>query len=208
MSTTTVIREVTLNGEIGATLDKKQLMNELTRLREEIARQEQTINTLQTQATYDSLTGLLNRRGFENALHEALAMYRRYKREGAVLLLDLNDFKAINDTLGHMAGDAVLRHVAYVLENHVRDSDVVARLGGDEFVIILREAGGSEVLLKKAELEAVLRTSPCNYNGREIVVSASIGACAFQNESSATLLHLADMEMYRHKMRKNTQKSR
>lgn len=208
MSTTQFMREVTQSGDININLDQKQLIQELTRLREEVARQEKTINTLQTQATYDALTGLLNRRGFEYALHEALALYRRYKREGAVLMLDLNDFKAINDTLGHMAGDAVLRHVAYVLENHVRDSDVVARLGGDEFVIILREAGPSEVLLKKAELEAVLRTSPCNYDGREVVVSASIGACAFQNESSATLLHLADMEMYRHKMQKNAQKVR
>ncbi len=176
------------------------LLEEVARLRGQVATQIEIIEDLEQQATHDALTGILNRYGFETALKDALAYSFRYNRRGVLLMIDLNDFKKVNDTYGHAAGDAMLQQVSAILKKHTRTSDVVARLGGDEFCVILREAGAEEALLKKAELEAMIAGTTCMYEGVELSISASVGACAFQEaDNIADLLSKADVAMYQQK---------
>jgi diguanylate cyclase (GGDEF)-like protein len=176
------------------------LQSEVKRLRRLVGEQAILIEDLQRRATEDALTGLKNKRGFEFALGYALNDYRRYSHTGALLVVDLNDFKQINDTLGHLAGDEVLRHVATLLRENTRESDSIARPGGDEFAVILQETGRSAARAKALELEEIIRQTPCSYAGREIAVSASIGCCAFVDaDQAADLFARADADMYRQK---------
>lgn len=126
-------------------------------------------------ADRDPLAPVLNRRAFQRSLQRALSYVERYGRESAVLYLDLDHFKAINDTHGHGAGDAVLRHVGRLLMDNVRDSDTVGRLGGDEFGIILAEAGPAEAAAKAESLRALIAASPCDHEGVRHIVRASVG---------------------------------
>lgn len=177
-----------------------QLMAEINRLKGQLAAQAQTIQTLKREAQTDPLTGLANRRAFEKTLDDSMAYFNRYGRPGALLMVDLNAFKPINDTLGHAAGDAILQHVSGILKAHTRRTDLVARVGGDEFCILLREAGRDEAMLKIAEIEAVIASSPCRFEGRDIYISLSIGACTFADApNKSVLLEKADAAMYKHK---------
>ena len=96
------------------------------------------------QASHDPLTGLKNRRRFEEDLRTELARSHRYASRGALLMLDLDHFKQVNDTLGHPAGDRVIAEIAEVLRGRARETDVVARLGGDEFAVVLPRCGIDE----------------------------------------------------------------
>ena len=151
-------------------------------------------------ADHDGLTGLLNRRCFGVRLEEALAGSRADGGSGAVLLLDLDKFKAVNDTCGHAVGDQLLRRVSAALRSRVRESDVVARLGGDEFGILLNDvtpATARDVaaeLLTAVEQEAAVVTSDC-----DVRVTASIGLSmldAATRASAEGLLSDADTAMY------------
>ena len=106
-------------------------------LQQLLREQAEEIRHLSRLATYDQLTGIMNRRGFEVELDHVLERARRYEEAGALIYIDLDHFKPINDTYGHAAGDAVLAEVANLLEGSVRGTDYVARLGGDEFVVLL-----------------------------------------------------------------------
>ena len=114
-----------------------RLAAEVERLELELAAARSEIVALAAHVDTDPLTGVLNRRGFERELKRALAYLKRYDTSAALLFVDLDRFKAINDSHGHAAGDAVLRAVAMVIARQVRASDLVARLGGDEFVVLL-----------------------------------------------------------------------
>tara|TARA_R110000868_G_scaffold190862_1_gene434880 strand:- start:183025 stop:183654 length:630 start_codon:yes stop_codon:yes gene_type:complete len=178
----------------------KQLVDEISTLRSMLEAQEDKIQDLKKQALEDPLTGLSNRRAFETELKSALSFYKRYNRSGAVLLIDVDAFKGINDSLGHLAGDALLKHLATVLKSHIRDTDFVARIGGDEFCIILREVTAAEAQLKIAELEAAMSVSPCTYEGKDIYMSISIGSCLFKSANSKEeLMAKADRSMYAQK---------
>lgn len=152
-------------------------------------------------AIRDHLTGLLNRREFEQRFEGAIKHAQRFGRPMALLYIDLNGFKAINDTLGHSAGDVLLQKTSEVLKNCVRQSDIVGRLGGDEFAIALRETRSpedAEVVLGYVK-EKLAR--PIEINGQAIAVSASVGAATFP-ENGNDLKHLsdhADAAMYRDK---------
>jgi len=175
----------------------KQLMLEINQLKKKLAKQEGVIQKLGRQALEDPLTGLANRRAFDRALNRAIANYKRYNHIGAILLIDINQFKSINDSLGHLAGDAILQHIASILEIHTRNTDFIARIGGDEFCVILKEAKSLDANLKAAELEAAIAHTPCWHDGHEIHTSVSIGTCSF-NESAhiVTLMEKADAAMY------------
>ncbi len=149
-------------------------------------------------ADHDPLTGLPNRRRFEDELDKRVAEVRRYGGGGAVLMLDLDNFKYVNDALGHRAGDDLLRGVAALLRMRVRESDMLSRLGGDEFAVFLPradEAAASEVA---TDLLAGLREHVIPMDGRPIGVTASIGiACVTEDTVSAEeLLAAADRAMY------------
>ncbi len=149
-------------------------------------------------ASHDSLTGLPNRETFNQLLHFAIQAARRYDRQFAVLFIDLDRFKIINDSLGHEAGDALLVEVANRLRNSLRASDIVARLGGDEFVVILEhtaERGDIEMLTRQL-LWAV--SQPMQLSGHECHTTTSIGIAMFPADGTDvhTLTKNADMAMY------------
>ncbi len=161
-------------------------------------RREERIHTL---AYFDELTGLANRRLFLDRLQLAMANAHRHNHRLAVLFLDLDLFKRINDTLGHQAGDQVLREMAERLQEAVREGDSVARFGGDEFTILVSEVNASSnvELLASRLIESVAR--PVSLLGNEITVSASIGVSIYPDngDTSEMLLQHADTAMYRAK---------
>lgn len=165
---------------------------------EDITEREQLEERMSYLAHYDPLTGLANRTLFYDRLRQSLLIARRNGDGLALLYMDLDGFKAVNDTLGHASGDMLLAEVANRLRGCVRESDSVARLGGDEFTIILNEThlqGDVSVVAHKV-VEAVAK--PFNLEGREARVSISIGIARYTEEASDedTLVRNADQAMY------------
>ena len=154
-------------------------------------------------ADHDQLTGLFNRRRFEEELKRELARSGRYHSHGAVLSIDIDNFKSINDSAGHAAGDAVLREVASLLDRRFRASDIVARLGGDEFAVLLSAAEVNEARAAAHDLLATIHGSNTVFGGKPLRVTASIGVAAFESDdaTAAELLTGADLAMYAAKAR-------
>ncbi len=151
-------------------------------------------------AEQDSLTGLLNRRGFERVSEDYL-MNCLPRQAIAVMLIDLDGFKQVNDRLGHDAGDVLLIAVARLLENHVRQSDVVVRLGGDEFLVLLHDLGSPDAAAKVAGkfVDAIARPFDLPGETAQARIGASIGIAYCDDASSLTmdeLIRLADEAMY------------
>ncbi|KQV87194.1 diguanylate cyclase [Massilia sp. Root351] len=156
---------------------------------------------LEHQANHDALTQLPNRHLFSDRLEQALSYARRYGHAVWVVFIDLDNFKLVNDSLGHQAGDQLLRTVAGRLRACVRASDTVARLGGDEFMLLL--LGGSEVALPQGLLQNVLESvaAPVPLGETEVAITCSIGVSAFpaDGDDGQLLLKHADIAMYRAK---------
>lgn len=153
-------------------------------------------------AHHDMLTGLLNRFSLKERLDQALAVARREGRRTALMFIDLDRFKVINDTLGHHVGDQLLIEVARRLRETVRDSDVVARLGGDEFVVMLSNVEhGSTVALVAEKLVASVG-QPCQISGHDLYTTPSIGIAMFptDGDDGEVLMKNADAAMYHAKM--------
>jgi diguanylate cyclase (GGDEF)-like protein/PAS domain S-box-containing protein len=153
-------------------------------------------------AHHDALTGLANRAALVQRIDEAAARQRRSGEPFTLLLLDLDRFKQVNDTLGHLAGDALLTETAGRLRSLLRETDVLARLGGDEFAII--QGGGTnrhEAAMSLAERIIAMIGTPFHFDGNDITIGASIGiALAPEHESNSdTLLKMADLALYRAK---------
>jgi len=154
----------------------------------------------EAQADRDTLTPTFNRRAFLRELHRTMSEVERYRTPAAVLYLDLDGFKSVNDSFGHAAGDAVLRHVARLLVESVRESDVVGRLGGDEFGVILNRASSEEARAKAAGLSEKLNTSAILHAGVAHRVRASFGVHAIaMGEDPETAIARADEAMYAEK---------
>ncbi len=150
-------------------------------------------------ARRDHLTGLLNRRGFEEEFERQLAYTERYQRGGAILVLDLDGFKAVNDTLGHRAGDELLTGIARALDERLRKTDVLGRLGGDEFAVILPEVSREQAQHVVASLTAVVGL----HAGHGVCTTASIGLAMYDGRASIDdLLAEADGQMYEVKARR------
>jgi len=151
-------------------------------------------------ADHDPLTGLLNRRSFERELERHVALVERYGPRGAAIVLDLDHFKTINDTLGHGVGDELIARVAQALRGRLRESDVLARLGGDEFALLLLEGGREEAVeVARDVLEVVRGQAVLANSGRARRVSASIGIAVFRagrRLSGDAVLVEADLAMY------------
>jgi len=153
-------------------------------------------------AVHDDLTGLPNRTLFLDRLTHALAAARRDASTCAILFLDLDNFKTINDTLGHEAGDELLATMAPRLRAAVRASDTVARFGGDEFLVLCERVGDVHEVMGVAERITEAVGQPCMVRGREQAVSATVGiALSSSEQSPATLIGNADAAMYRAKQR-------
>jgi diguanylate cyclase (GGDEF)-like protein/PAS domain S-box-containing protein len=154
---------------------------------------------IQYLATHDLLTDLPSLRLANDRLSVALNMARRHKKAVAVMFIDLDGFKAVNDTLGHDAGDYVLQQVAQLLLSCVRETDTVARVGGDEFLIIATEINAPENAAQIAEKVIHLVSQPVIFKGRQAVISASIGIALFPDHGKDMdeLIKQADEAMYR-----------
>jgi diguanylate cyclase (GGDEF)-like protein/PAS domain S-box-containing protein len=149
---------------------------------------------------HDPLTGLLNRRGFVRELEHQMAYARRYGKGGAVLFLDVDDFKYINDTLGHSAGDEVITDLARVVDKRLRETDIFARLGGDEFAVLLPDAAIEEARSVAESLLEAVRTGCSPSLGEDRRASVSIGITSFHEPSRDLtpddILIDADVAMY------------
>jgi len=152
-------------------------------------------------AYHDSLTGLPNRKLFSDRLGIALAQTQRNKKEAGIAMLDLDNFKGVNDTLGHAAGDLLLKAVSERLSAALRKSDTVARIGGDEFVLILPNLKGTEAAAQVAQKIVDGFRKPFLIDTHQLVVTTSIGIAVYPNDGTdeETLLKNADTAMYQAK---------
>ena len=165
---------------------------------EDISARKEAEECIHYLANHDPLTGLPNRARFSHLLNVACETARRERRRFAVLFVDLDRFKIINDSLGHEAGDAMLRAAAARLRGCVRASDVVARLGGDEFVVLLQDVSEPSVAAKVASNVLKSLAEPVAIQGHDCTVSASIGICLHPDgdQEDQAVLRNADMAMY------------
>ena len=175
-----------------------KLHKHINTLEHRIEEQAALIAALSEKANHDSLTGLLNRQGMETALENAITNYKRYGHHGALMMLDLNHFKRVNDTFGHAAGDSLLRHVAAAMRECTRTTDSISRLGGDEFMVYLLESNLANAMLMARRLRQHLTANPLNYEGNVLTAHISVGI-ATMDEAPALpgLIELADSRMYR-----------
>ncbi|MEM7178838.1 MAG: diguanylate cyclase, partial [Pseudomonadota bacterium] len=169
----------------------------------DVSDEQQALDELAYKATHDALTGLPNRSLLVDHLELALARSARDRRPVAVLFVDLDRFKIVNDTYGHDAGDDLLRDLAERMSSVLRPSDTVARLGGDEFVVLCEDIDGENDALTIAErIRSAIEDSPFAFDGDDLTVGASIGIAISNGGSSrepANLLQRADAAMYRAK---------
>jgi diguanylate cyclase (GGDEF)-like protein len=181
------------------------LLAEIERLQAELEAEQAKVKQLEATADIDPLTKLFNRRGFDRELKRSLAYVKRYWTRAALIYLDLDGFKSVNDTYGHAAGDAILEAVAAKLVGSVRASDTVARLGGDEFGLILWNLSEADAAAKTWALEAALGEATVDWEGTTLGVGASIGfAMLGPSDELAAMLAKADQAMYARKAaRKN-----
>jgi diguanylate cyclase (GGDEF)-like protein/PAS domain S-box-containing protein len=149
-------------------------------------------------ATHDELTGLPNRTLFAELLQHAIETAKRYERRCAVLFIDLDRFKIVNDSLGHEAGDLLLQEVASRLRQCIRKSAVVGRLGGDEFVVLLEELPNTDAAAEVARRVLASMHAPVKIMGHECRVTVSIGIATYPDDAgdAATLMKHADLAMY------------
>jgi diguanylate cyclase (GGDEF)-like protein len=177
-----------------------RLAAEVERLAAELDASRTRITELEARIDVDPLTETLNRRGFERELKRALAYVKRYGVSAALVYLDLDEFKPVNDRHGHAAGDAVLKAIAVALVRRVRASDVVARIGGDEFAVLMWNIGEADALAKAAALEAAVYATAVRWGESTLVVGASAGVAFIGPlDTPAEVLARADAAMYARK---------
>lgn len=152
-------------------------------------------------ALHDELTGLPNRRLFHDRLTSALERARRTKTQAALLVVDLDHFKQVNDTQGHHIGDLLLRHVAQIFSSRIRRSDTVSRTGGDEFSIILEEPTSSTIAAQVGRSLLDMLKHPIELEGRTVRVGASVGFAIYPDDAAdqEALCVVADLRMYSNK---------
>jgi diguanylate cyclase (GGDEF)-like protein len=180
--------------------DVGQLTAEISRLRGQVAQLQERVEQLDHLAHQDSLIDLPNRRGFIRELERLIARAGRYDAHAAMLYVDVDGLKSINDTLGHRAGDQALIQVAELLASGVRKSDVVARIGGDEFGILLESADEKAAHETAARLIEMIAACELMHEGDSLPLSVAIGVGMIDaNDSADEIMARADEQMYRRK---------
>ena len=155
--------------------------------------------SLKRRADRDGLTGLFNRRSFDARLDQELKRHMRHKEGFVLLMADLDHFKRVNDTHGHLAGDAALRHAAQAMEAGLRTTDFLARYGGEEFTVILPHTGQAQAWMLAERLRRRVSGTPLRYAGRAIPITVSMGLATFtpgQAATPASLVAMADQALY------------
>jgi diguanylate cyclase (GGDEF)-like protein len=169
----------------------------IRRLRAQLAQALRRIDELQASADTDFLLDIPNRRGFERELNRSIAYIKRYQAGGALIVLDVDRLKPINDAFGHAAGDQVLKAIVAVLLCHVRASDVVGRLGGDEFALLLWNLSETDARAKAVSLEEAVDRLSFVFGGRTVTAGASAGVAILGPHAEAgRALEEADSAMY------------
>jgi diguanylate cyclase (GGDEF)-like protein len=169
----------------------------IRQLRKSLAQALQRVEALQASADTDFLLDIPNRRGFERELHRSIAYIKRYRASGALIVLDVDRLKPINDVFGHAAGDQVLKAVAATLLRQVRSSDVIGRLGGDEFALFLWNLSETDARAKAASLEQDIDRLTFTFRGRTVSAGASAGVAILGPHAQvARALEEADSAMY------------
>lgn len=173
---------------------------EIEQLRDKIARLEERVRVLDRLAHQDPLVEVPNRRGFMRALESEIARVSRYGESAAMLFVDIDGLKAINDNFGHQAGDAALKQVATTLENGVRRSDCVARLGGDEFGVLLSHADEETANETARRLTSAIENCDMRFEGKALPLGIAVGvALICKSDTPDTVMARADQAMYRKK---------
>ena len=166
-------------------------------LRAQLAQALARIEELRASADTDFLLDIPNRRGFVRELNRSIAYIKRYHASGALIVLDVDRLKPINDAFGHAAGDEVLKAIVAVLLRHVRSSDVVGRLGGDEFALLLWNLSETDARAKAAALEEAVDGLTFMFRGRTVTAGASAGVAILGPHAEAgKALEEADSAMY------------
>jgi diguanylate cyclase (GGDEF)-like protein len=185
------------------------LLDEVSHLRDELDQTRKRIAHLEQLADEDAMLPISNRRAFVRELTRMISYAERYSSTGSVLYFDVNGMKAINDRLGHSAGDAALAHFARLLVENVRDTDVVGRLGGDEFGVILAQADERQAQEKANILVRIIDATPFDWMNEKLTLSCAVGIHQFLAKQSAeTAITAADANMYKVKRRHYEQKAR
>jgi len=169
----------------------------IRRLRTQLAEALARIEGLEASADTDFLLDIPNRRGFERELNRSIAYIKRYHASGALIVLDVDRLKPINDAFGHAAGDEVLKAIVAVLLRQVRSSDVIGRLGGDEFALLLWNLSATDATAKAASLEEAVDRLTFVFRGRTVTAGASAGVAILGPHAEAgRALEEADRAMY------------
>jgi diguanylate cyclase (GGDEF)-like protein len=169
----------------------------IRRLRAELAQAKAQIEALQAIAETDFLLDILNRRGFERELNRSIAYIKRYHATAALIVLDVDRLKPVNDAFGHAAGDEVLKAIVKTVSSQVRASDVVGRLGGDEFAVLLWNLSETDARAKAAFLEEAIAGLTFVFRGNNVSAGASAGVAILGPHAEASrALEEADSAMY------------
>ncbi|MGV6801650.1 MAG: GGDEF domain-containing protein [bacterium] len=175
----------------------EDLEQQLYKMRGELREARKQVVDLAELADLDPLTGIMNRRALVRELRRVLSAVERYNFEAHFIFSDLNGLKKINDTHGHSAGDAILKHVGQFLSSQIRQTDAIGRLGGDEFGVILAHTNREMAELKMDQMARSLATKPLIWNNCALNISLSYGVFTLEaGLDIEQIMHEADMAMY------------
>lgn len=175
----------------------KDAKAEIRRLKMQLTKANARIEALQAAAETDFLLGIPNRRGFERELSRAIAYIQRYQASGALIVIDVDRLKPINDNFGHAAGDEVLKAIIAVLSRQIRSSDVIGRLGGDEFALLLWNLSETDAHAKASSFEEDIDRLSFTFEGHTVATGVSAGVAILGPHSEAAkALADADCAMY------------
>jgi diguanylate cyclase (GGDEF)-like protein len=197
------IAVLTRQGDLTQTIELKSSALEIKEIEEGFNALTASLHTtqerLKTLSVTDDLTGLSNRRHFEAVIAKEIERDRRYQSGFSLIMVDLDNFKPINDDYGHIAGDKMLKAVAALLQENIRKTDLAARLGGDEFVLLLPESGKEQAKTAAQKIGKLLGGTVFDIEGHRLGITASFGVSTWpeDGETPDELLARADMQMYR-----------